>query len=371
MENTKLKFSGKKDREFYNTLRQRVNQYFETEKVSKYGNRASVVKIVSMLLLYFGPYFLMLSGVITQGWLVWLIWAFMGIWVAGIGMGVMHDANHGSTSKNKKLNNLLGLTVNLLGGNATLWKLQHNILHHTYTNIDGVDEDIHGRGLLRFSPHQERKPIHRFQHIYAWFFYSLLTLNWVVQSDYFRVFRYRKLGLIKSDQELRREVISIVGWKLFYYLYTLVIPILLIPVAPWIVVVSWLTMHMVAGFTLSIIFQTAHVMTSADFPLPEDNKMENSWAVHQLETTSNYAPNSRFLSWYVGGLNYQIEHHLFAHVSHVHYPKLARIVKSTAEEFGISYRSYRTFWAALRDHARMLKQLGAPEVAGVSVQPQA
>ncbi|MEM0996414.1 MAG: acyl-CoA desaturase [Bacteroidota bacterium] len=358
MKHTKPKFSRRKDREFYNTLRTRVNQYFETADVSKFGNSGTVVKMIVLLLLYFVPYLLTVSGLITAPGLVWALWAVMGIGMAGIGMGIMHDANHGSFSKNKKTNNFLGLTLNLLGGNATLWKLQHNVLHHTYTNIDGVDEDIHGRGILRFSPHQELRAIHRFQHIYAWFFYSILTLNWVLQSDYSRVFRYRKLGLIKSDAELRKEFISVVLWKIVYWGYALVLPLLVVPVAPWVIVVSFLTMHLVAGFTLSIIFQTAHVMTTADFPIPAEGSVDNNWAVHQLETTSNYAPNSRVLAWFIGGLNYQIEHHLFAHVSHVHYPEISKIVKHTAEEYGIPYRSYRTFWAALRDHGRMLRQLG-------------
>lgn len=362
MDKDKLKFSRNENREFYNTLRTRVNQYFEENKLSKYGNGGSVIKTVFMFCLYYAPLILMLVGVITNPWLIALSWALMGLGIAGIGMGVMHDANHGSYSKNKTINNILGHSLNLLGGNSHLWKLQHNVLHHTFTNVEGVDEDLNGRSFLRFSPHQKHRKVHRFQHIYAWGFYSLLTLNWVTASDFMRAKRYRKKGLIKSDKELKKQYFQIGAWKLLYFSYALVLPLILIPASPWLIIGCFFGMHFIAGFCLSIIFQTAHVMTSADFPLPDENQtLQNSWAVHQIETTSNYAPGSRILSWLVGGLNFQIEHHLFTNISHVHYKKLSKIVAATSEEFGITYRTHRTFLDAVRDHAGMLRQLGRME----------
>lgn len=363
MDKEKLKFSAQENREFYNTLRQRVNQYFETNQLSKYGDGRSIFKSICMLSMYLVPFGLMLSGLITSPWLVLLIWVLMGIGIAGIGMGIMHDANHGSFSSNKTVNKLFGLSLNLLGGNAALWKMQHNVLHHTFTNIDGHDEDIDGRNLLRFSPHQKRKFMHRFQHIYAWGFYSLLTVNWVLFTDYFRVLRYRKKGLIQDDKELRKQFAQVLLWKAFYYAYALVLPLLLVPVAPWAIIVGFFLMHMVAGFILGVVFQAAHVMTSTEFPEPDaNNTMANSWAVHQLETTVNFAPRSRIFSWYVGGLNYQIEHHLFAGISHVHYRQLSKIVSATAQEYGISYRSHRTFLGAVREHGIQLYRLGNMDV---------
>ena len=363
MDKEKLKFSAQENREFYNTLRQRVNQYFETNKLSKYGDTRSALKSAVMLLLYFGPFVVMLTGVITSPWLILLTWILMGIGIAGIGMGIMHDANHGSYSANKTVNKLMGLSLNLLGGNASMWKMQHNVLHHTFTNIDGHDEDIDGRNLMRFSPHQKRKAVHRFQHIYAWGLYGLLTVNWVLFTDYFRLIRYRKKGLIQDDAGMRRELTQILLWKAFYYAYALGLPLLLVPVAPWVIVIGFFLMHFVAGIILGTVFQAAHVMTSAEYPEPDaNNTMANSWAVHQIETTVNFAPRSRILSWYVGGLNYQIEHHLFAGISHVHYRQLSKIVAETAKEYGITYRSHRTFLGAVREHFIQLYRLGHQDV---------
>jgi linoleoyl-CoA desaturase len=263
---------------------------------------------------------------------------------------------------------MMGNTLNLLGGNASLWRMQHNTLHHTFTNIDGVDEDINGRSFLRFSPHQPVKKMNRYQHIYAWGFYTLLTLNWVMVSDFFRVFRYREKGLIKNKKELRKELTQLIFWKSLYYAYAIVLPILLVPVAPWVTILGFVIMHMVAGFILSVVFQMAHVMTEAAYPVPDEtNTLPNSWAIHQIETTINFAPKSKLISWLVGGLNYQIEHHLFSNISHVHYKKLSVIVEETAHEFGVAYRSHPTFARALREHTKMLRQLGhgyrAEEVA--------
>jgi linoleoyl-CoA desaturase len=367
MDKETLKFSAQENREFYNTLRKRVNQYFETNKISKYGNSDSILKTVFMFSLYLVPFVLMLTGVVVNPWLIVPMWILMGLGIAGIGMGVMHDANHGSFSSNKFVNRMLGFSLNVLGGNATLWKMQHNVLHHTFTNIDGHDEDIDGRRLLRFSPHQKRKFMHRFQHIYAWGFYSLITVNWVLISDYFRVFRYRRKGLIKNDSELVGQVAQVAAWKVFYYCYALVLPILLVPVAPWIIVVGFFSMHIIAGFILGIVFQAAHVMTSTEYPQPDENNlMANNWAVHQIETTVNFAPRNRVFSWLVGGLNFQIEHHLFAGISHVHYKALSKIVAATSAEYGIQYRTHRTFWAALREHGRMLWRLGNMDVLPAS-----
>ena len=354
------RFARNESREFYNVLRKRVNAYFEENSISKQGGRGTVFKCVCMFLLYLVPFYLILAGVVVEPWWVMASWVWMGLGMAGIGLGIMHDANHGSLSKKGIWNRLLGNSMNALGGNSRLWKLQHNNLHHTYTNVDGLDEDLNGKAILRFSPHQAHRPIHRFQHIYAWFFYSLLTLSWVLQSDYFRLFRYRKIGLIQEGAAFTKELVSLIAWKVFYLSYTLVLPLLLTEIAPWLILVGWLVMHLVAGFVLSIIFQTAHVMPESDFPQPDaHNSLENSWAVHQIATTSNYAPRSRFFSWFVGGLNFQIEHHLFSNISHIHYRKLSAIVAGTAEEFGIPYRSHRTFWGALKSHALMLRQLGS------------
>jgi len=356
----KLKFPRTPDQmAFYKTLRQRVNEYFQSEGATRYANTNMVFKTVLMFLLYLVPLSLLLLAPITSAWQVFVLYLIMGLGMAGIGLNVMHDANHGAFSRSKWLNNALGASMNLIGSSAFVWKLQHNVLHHTYTNVEGVDEDIEVPFLFRFSPNQPRYWFHRFQHIYAWFFYGLMTLLRTFLSDYTRLVGYHKQGLIPDKRLYRKEWIKLVVWKSIYYLATLILPLVLLPVSAWVVLLSFFIMHFITGLTLSLIFQTAHVMPTSEFPLPdEEGKMQHAWAVHELITTTNFAPRSRVFSWLIGGLNFQIEHHLFANICHVHYKKLSCVVQETAREFGLPYYCQPTFVHAVVAHMRMLRQLG-------------
>ena len=257
----------------------------------------------------------------------------------------------------------MGLVLNVIGGHSEIWRLQHNVLHHSYTNIDGGDEDIFITPILRFSPNQRLMAIHRFQHIYAWFLYGLMTLSKLVFNDVSRAFRYRKMGLIKTDGDFGRILSGIIIWKLIYVGYTLIIPLAVLDIAAWMILVGYLLMHFITGFMLSVVFQSAHVMPECEFPIPDDEgNVENNFAVHQLSTTTNFAPKNRLLSWAIGGLNYQIEHHLFPTICHIHYRKLSKIVAATAREFGIEYHTQKTFLGAIASHARMLFELGRTPV---------
>lgn len=356
--------------DFFTTLNQRVNGYFKENNISRYANTEMKVKTVAMFSMYFIPYILMITSVVTNPWLMLGMCVAMGFGMAGIGLSVMHDANHGGYSNKSWVNNFLGLSLNLVGGNSLNWKIQHNVLHHTYTNIHEVDEDISPRGILRMTPYGPWKWFHKFQHMYAWFFYGLLTLVWVVVKDFVRILRYHKDGMLKKQKaNYATEWAILLASKAVYVGYVAVLPALLLDVAWWQILVGFLTMHYVGGFILAIIFQPAHVIDGTEYPMPDDDgKMENSWAIHQLLTTTNFANNNRILNWYVGGLNFQVEHHLFPNICHVHYRDLSHIVKYTAEEFGLPYKSEPTFIGALVSHAKLLKQLGArPDVM---LQPQ-
>ncbi|XLS30823.1 fatty acid desaturase family protein [Flavobacteriaceae bacterium M23B6Z8] len=312
-----------------------------------------------MLTLFFVPLVLINIGVVTTPWLLFVLYICSGIGMAGIGMGVMHDAIHGSYSKNQKINKYLGYTMNLIGANATVWKIQHNVLHHTYTNIDGADDDINAPFFLRFSPHAKKNKLHRFQYLYVWFFYALSTISWVTAKDFIRLMRYKKMGYLTNKGEFRSKILKITGWKLFYYSYALIIPLFLVPLPWWMIILAFLSMHLVTGLLISVVFQVAHIMPDTEFPLPDANGMvEGDWFAHQLATTTNFAPNSRFFSWLIGGLNYQIEHHLLPNICHIHYKKISSIVAGTAEEYGIPYNTKRTFVAAIRDHIEVLRRLG-------------
>lgn len=360
----KCRFDKEKDKAFYTALRSRVNAYFNSNKIQRQGNAGMFFKSAFMLALYLLPLAAMTFGLVTHPLAVFGLWLLMGLGTAGVGFSIQHDAIHGSYSKSRRLNRIMGYSMNLIGGNASLWRLQHNVLHHTYSNIHGADEDIDSPPFLRFHPHQKRRRVHRFQHIYVWFFYSLATLSWVTGKDFVNLFRYRKKGYITGKAKFRRELLQLIAWKLFYYLLILVLPLAFAPVSTGVMVAGFFAMHFLAGVFLTLVFQPAHVMPGCAFPLPnEDGMVENNWAVHQLATTTNFAPRSRIFSWFIGGLNYQVEHHLFSNVCHVHYPSLSKIVSETAEEFGIPYLVEKTWIDAIRAHGRMLRDLGRLDMA--------
>ncbi len=318
-----------------------------------------IAKTVVMLLVFFLPIIIISTGIINQPFMLLALYIISGFGMAGIGMGVMHDAIHGSYSKNQKINKILGYSLNLIGANANVWRIQHNVLHHTYTNIEHADDDINAPLFLRFSPHAKKYWLHKFQHFYAWFFYGLSTISWVTSKDYVRLRRYHKMGLLDPNKDLKKEILKITIWKIAYFSYTLVLPIIIAPVSPWIVILGFLAMHFITGLLISMVFQVAHIMPDTAFPLPDKNgHIEGDWISHQLATTTNFSPKSKIFSWLIGGLNYQIEHHLLPNICHVHYNKLSVIVADTAKEFNVPYHSKKNFVTALNDHYKMLRLLG-------------
>lgn len=360
MDFKRLKFPKKSEASFIDLLRERINEYFRENNKSRLGNGRMVFKTVFMISLYFVPYALMISGVFRSVWPVVACWIVMGFGMSGIGLSIMHDANHSAYSSKKSVNRYLGSLLNLIGGFAPNWRIQHNTLHHGYTNIDGFDEDIDPGKLLRLSPSKPRYPIHRFQHLYAWFLYGLMTFSWVLDKDIGQLNRYRREGLLKlQSKSYNRLLTELVISKIIYFTYILLLPILLLPIAWWWVPILFFIMHFIGGLTLGTVFQAAHVVTTSEYPLPDkQGNLENSWAEHQMLTTANFSPKSRIFSWYIGGLNFQIEHHLFPNMCHIHYRKISSIVKQTAMDFGIPYHVQPTFAKAVMDHGRMLKRLG-------------
>lgn len=351
-------------RDFSATLNKRVNEYFKNHNIGRHGNSEMVIKTICMFAAYFLPYTLIVTGVISGTFPLLVAVLIMSLGLAGIGLSVMHDANHNAYSKKRWVNTLIGYSLNMVGANAFNWKVQHNVLHHTFTNVHDEDEDISPRGALRLTPHSPWKKIHKYQFIYAWVLYGLMTLVWLFFKDFVRIVRYHKTGLAKKQNaNITKEWFILIGSKLLYIGYIIVIPIVFTSLVWWQVILGVIIMHYIAGFLLAIIFQPAHVIEGTEFPLPDDNNsLENNWAVHQLLTTTNFGNKSRWFSWYVGGLNFQIEHHLFPNICHVHYRKIAGIVSTTAKEFGLPYKSTRTFLQALVKHARLLRQLGASPV---------
>lgn len=318
-----------------------------------------VIKTIVMLALFFVPLVFLGSGLVTSIELLFALYITSGLGMAGIGMGIMHDAIHGSYSKNKNINTLLSYTFNLIGANAAIWKVQHNVLHHTFTNIDDADDDLNAPFFLRFSPHAKHYWVHQFQHIYIWFFYGISTLSWITTKDFVRLNRYKNLGFFNKKNEYKRVLASMTAWKLLYYSYALVLPMLMVPLPWWLILLAFLSMHFVTGLLVSIVFQIAHIMPDIQFPLPDEKgRMKSDWYTHQFETTSNFAPKSRLLFWLLGGLNHQVEHHLLPDVCHVHYKELTPIVIATAHEYNMPYYVKKSIFQAIIDHTKMLRLLG-------------
>ena len=362
MSMTSVRFNNRvqEQKEFIRELRLRVHEYFKRNSISTHANRDMYIKTGFMLLLYFVP-FLGIT-LFTSTSVIWnlLMWVIMGFGMAGIGLSVMHDANHGTYSSNPIINKIFGSTMFLLGGNPVNWRIQHNVLHHSFTNIDGLDEDISPVGLLRFSPHKPLKKMHKFQYLYAWPLYTLMTIMWVVSKDFKQVMRYQKSGLLDTQQVSKGVMwTTVILSKVFYYAIFLGLPIFFTSIPFGYHILGFVLMHLIGGFILTIIFQPAHVMPEMEYPLPDDQgSMENHFAIHELMTTTNFAPKNKILTWYAGGLNFQIEHHLFPNICHVHYPAIAPIVQQTCKEFNLPYYSVESFRTALGQHAGMLRKLG-------------
>lgn len=363
MESVRIKFNTTDRPDFVKELRIRVNSYFKENNKSKLANTNMVIKTIFMLSLYFIPYFFIVFNLTSNSWVILGFWLLMSLGMAGIGFSIMHDANHGAYSKNQTINKFLGYLINLVGGSSVNWKIQHNVLHHTYTNIAHHDEDIDGP-LMRFAYKIKRLKAHRFQQFYAWFLYGLITISWSVKKDFIQLQRYKGKDLIKTQNiTYQKALLRLVFAKIFYYSYVLVIPLIFSSQAWWLTLIFYFIMHFVCGFIISVIFQLAHVVTETEFPEPTvEGEIENSWAAHQLYTTANFARKNLLLSWFVGGLNFQIEHHLFPNICHVHYRKISKIVKGTALEFGLPYYQ-NTLFGAIKSHAKHLAKLGKHDFA--------
>jgi len=321
-----------------------------------------VLKTISALAIYLVPFGCLMLLNIDSLIISFLLWAVMGFGKAFIGMAVMHDSLHGSYSKNKAINRFVSWCTWLIGVDPTNWKIQHNVLHHTYTNMEDGDEDIEPRFVFRFSPNQPRVSIQRFQHIYAFLFYGLSTLIWITVKDFAKASKYKKEKLLKSGWPYLIHIAHIIVIKIVYLSVFLLLPALLIPHPFWMVGLMFLTMHFVAGYMLTFTFQCAHIIETAEFKDIESGIVPENRLVHQLRTTSNFGVNSKILFWFFGGLNHQIEHHLFPNICHIHYRKISKIVKATANEFDIPYHSHTSMASAIYHHLKMLKALGTGRI---------
>lgn len=352
------KFAQPAPPSFHTVLKSRINGYFKDAGKNTTGNLRLYSKafflVVGFLALYIHLVFF------TPG--TW--WAIgecllLSLFTSAIGFNIMHDGAHGSFSSKPWVNNLAASSLNFLGANTFMWKMKHNVIHHAYTNIDGIDDDLDAKPFLRLCETQKFLKVHKYQHFYFAFVYSLLYLFWIFVSDYKKYFT-KKVGEIPLKKMTWKDEFAFWGFKVLHILLFIVIPIVTIGVGKW--AIGFVVYALFAGFVLSIVFQLAHTVEHTHFPVPneETNKIDDEWAIHQLKTTANFATKNRLACWFMGGLNFQVEHHLFPKISHIHYPKINKIIKNTCKEFNVQYIEYNKVKDAVISHISYLKQLSNP-----------
>jgi linoleoyl-CoA desaturase len=342
--------------DFFATLRKSVDQYFADQKVKSSGNATLYWKTTIIITAYILCYCTIMLLPIPM-WLAGVLAALLGVIQAFVGFNIMHDACHDAFSTRKNVNYFFGLSMNALGSDAFMWRQKHNLVHHTYTNVDGIDDDIAKTPLLRMSESQPHFKAQRFQHIYLPFLYAISTIYWVLIKD-FQDYIFGKRFNVQVGKMKPFDHFVFWSTKIIYFGLYLVLPILVWGV--WPAIVGFILMHAMLGMVMSFVFQLAHVVENVEFEHAHDEHtvIDTEWAVHQIETTSDFAPDNKFVSWFLGGLNYQVEHHLFPRISHVHYPAIQRIVAKTCADYGVEYRHYPTMRAALASHFRHMKRLG-------------
>lgn len=341
---------------FHSELKRRISEYFREVGKSTSGNYSLFIKAIILVISFIFVYIHLVFFTPGAFWAV-LECILLGGLTAAIGFNVMHDGAHGSFSRYQWVNDLAALSLNFLGANNFMWKTKHNVIHHAYTNIDGIDDDIDAKPFLRLCETQKHYKVHRYQHLYFWAAYSLLYLYWVFVTDYKKYFS-GKVGNVPLKKMSAADQFSFWSFKILHLGLFVFLPIWMLGFMPWLV--GFLIYGLFAGFVLSIVFQLAHTVEHTHFPVPNEatGKLEDEWAVHQLKTTANFATRNKLVSWLVGGLNFQIEHHLFPKISHIHYPAISKIIKKACQEYGIHYIEYRRLRYAVVSHVAYLRQMG-------------
>lgn len=345
------KFSG--GQEFHAELRRRVSSFLEEHGHPERDCVGMYVKTAVLFAVFLATW-VTLVFLVQSLWLSIPLALLLGISMAGIGFNVQHDGGHSGYSKLPWVNRWMARTMDFIGASSYIWHWKHGVFHHTYTNLHEHDDDISLGALGRISPLQRRRPWHRFQHFYMWVLYAFLAVKWHLWDD-FVVLATGRLGPHRIPRPRGRQLLGFWIGKAVFFGWALVIPLLVhsFPLVTLHAAVASLAL----GFVLSVVFQLAHVVEEAEFPDPAA-AAPRGWAQHQVETTVDFAQGSRTLTALFGGLNFQVEHHLFPKVCHLNYPRIAPIVRQVCEEFGVRYRSHRTLWSSLASHYRWLRRMG-------------
>lgn len=355
-----------RDNAFQKEARRRVDEYFRNTGRRQRDCPAMYLKTAVILTVFAGLY-TSLVFFADIWWQALPIAILLGLSVAAIGFNIEHDGGHQAYSNYSWVNRLMAMTLDLVGGSSYVWHWKHSVVHHTYVNITDHDADIDVAPFGRLTPHQKLFKFYRWQQFYLWPLYGINVIKWHLYDD-FRDVIVGRVGLTRMPRPKRWELVGFIAGKLLLVTLALALPLLVHPT--WKVLLFYVVTVSIAGVVVSVVFQLAHCVEEAEFPLPRENhlSMENAWAVHQVETTVNFARRSRVQSWLLGGLNFQIEHHLFPRICHVNYPALSHLVEQTCRDFGVRYREHSSFRAGLLSHFRWLRRMGAPAktLSGVS-----
>jgi linoleoyl-CoA desaturase len=341
---------------FKYALESSVNEYFQRAGISKTGNVGLYLKAALVFAWLAASYYLLVFHV--SSWRGGVLGGLsLALAMTAVAFNIQHDGNHGSFSSRPWMNWLAGTTLDLLGASSYLWVRKHNFSHHTYTNIPNVDDDIDLLPFGRLSADIPLRSYHRYQHYYLWFLYSLLVIQWHFYSDYKKLLT-GKIGIRTFDRPRGWNLVGVVAGKALLLCLAFVIPFLRHPW--WVVVASYLGVMMVVGLVTSVVFQLAHTVEETEHPASSED-VHAEWVIHQIRTTADFARQNPLLTWYLGGLNFQVIHHLFPRISHVHYPQVARVVAQVCSDYQVNYQAHRSVFSAIRSHFRLLRSMGHPQ----------
>ena len=337
----------------------RVEEYFRSTGRGRHGGW-SIVGKSAILGVWLAASYVLLVFYASSWWDAALLATSLGLAAAGIGFNVQHDGGHGAYAATATGNRLAALALDLVGGSSYVWRFKHSVIHHTWTNLDGIDDDIDAGPFLRLAPTQERRRYHRLQHWYVWLLFGFLPPKWTFYDD-FKAVAEGRIGSRPMPRPRGLDLALFVAGKIAFAGLVFGLP-LAVGHGVLAVLFGYGVYALVTGICISLVFQLAHCVEGTDFPSvrAEPVRTARPFFEHQLATTADFSPRNRLLTWYVGGLNFQVEHHLLPQVSHVHYPALAPIVRATCAEHGVPHLTHERFLGALRSHVRHLRRLGKP-----------
>ena len=351
--NANIKFT-KTDKQFQKILNSNVQAYFDLADKSKYGNHALYAKAALLFVLYaFCSIYIFFANSLFE---LFACYGLMGLLSVFLALNIGHEAAHNIFCKNKQLNKFLVYIFDFLGASGQIWKHKHVYSHHPHTNLFQIDLELKQPEIVRIFPQSAYIWIHRYQHLYMPFLYSIYTLIWFCYRDYKDYFELRnKL----SKKQLISLTASLVIGKFLFFLRLIILPVLLTKFGCMEIIGAFVFCNLLGSITVTFALISTHVGEHSQFYEPDDHgKIQHSWIQHQFLTTSDFSTDSWWVTWLYGGFNHHLTHHLYPYISHVHYPQLTRIIKNTCDKYQMKYHSQPTIFEAIKSHFKLLRRRG-------------